>query len=235
MDLKEAKQVVGAIEDHWYYKTKARMLIKYVNDSNRTALDIGAGIGFFSKFLLRNTSINNVICLDSSYDKDSVSMHHGKEIIFKRELSGRVTADLVILMDVLEHIEDDTEFLTRFVKYSEPGTNFFITVPAFNFLWSTHDVFLEHKRRYNIKTLRKTINASGLEIKSLHYYYAFIFPIVLIVRFIENIKKNNRSSMASQSFIVNFLLTYLCLFESVFSRFNKIVGVSLICHAKKIS
>ena len=60
-------------------------------------------------------------------------------------------ADLLLYMDVLEHVDDDLGLLTAYLDQLERGGRVLITVPAFDFLWSNHDIFLEHKRRYTLK------------------------------------------------------------------------------------
>lgn len=58
----------------------------------------------------------------------------------------------------------------------------FITVPAFNFLWSPHDVFHHHYRRYTKTMLVNKIKKPNFSIIKISYTNIFIFPIVFIVR-----------------------------------------------------
>src|SRR3546814_19735603 len=64
-------------------------------------------------------------------------------------------------MDVLEHVEDDAGLLRTYLDKAPPQAQAVITVPAFQFLWSHHDVFLEHHRRYTLKTLSRVVERAG--------------------------------------------------------------------------
>ena len=61
----------------------------------------------------------------------------------------------MLLMDVIEHIEDDVGLVGEYVNKVAPGTQFIATVPAFMWLWSGHDVFLEHVRRYTLPRIEQ--------------------------------------------------------------------------------
>jgi hypothetical protein len=67
----------------------------------------------------------------------------GKPLLFRRSVD-QSDADLVLLMDVIEHVEDDVGLVREYANKVAPGTRFITTVPAFMWLWSGHDVFLEH-------------------------------------------------------------------------------------------
>lgn len=72
--------------------------------------------------------------------------------------------DYVLMMDVLEHIEDDAGFLKDIRKYQKAGTVLFITVPAFQFLFSLHDKELHHYRRYDYAGLRSVLEQAGYRV-----------------------------------------------------------------------
>ena len=59
-----------------------------------------------------------------------------------------ISGDLYLFTDVLEHVPDDVEMLKKYVGDAAPNSKFVITVPAFTTLWSGHDLYLKHYRRY---------------------------------------------------------------------------------------
>ena len=61
-------------------------------------------------------------------------------------------------MDVLEHIRDDYSALKEWKKVLNPNGIILISVPAFQHLWSHHDKFLGHYRRYNKKDFILNVN-----------------------------------------------------------------------------
>jgi hypothetical protein len=200
-------------------------------------LDIGAGSGFFSKSLLACTSATEAWCIDTSYICDSERSENGKSLYFRREIDYS-KANLVLLMDVLEHVIDDQKLLHDYSKKISSGTHILITVPAFNFLWSNHDVFLGHQRRYTLNDLEDLVKASGLKINQSFYYYGLIFPIALVIRFAKNLTADSgtplKSELKKHNYLTNYFLAFLCRLELLFMRRNKFFGLTIFCLAEKI-
>jgi len=239
MDLKETSILGEKIDDHWYYNTKAMAASKVLGDfSSNIILDVGAGSGFFSKYLLRSTSAKSAYCIDIGYSREYEEKYADKNIFFVRS-NDHISADLILMMDVLEHVDDDLELLQKYVHKAPQGAKFLITVPAFEFMWSSHDVFLDHKRRYTLSQLKKVVNNSGLKINYLSYYFAVIFPIAFTVRMFSKLRfKSSNSSlskMSSQPPFVNKILTILCEFELRFMKYNRVGGLTVICLAEKVT
>ena len=236
MDLKETEILGDSISEHWYYSSKAKMLEKVIGSISKSKiLDIGAGSAFFSKYLLQNTPAQECMCLDISYPSNSQSTINGKPIYFCKE-SEPYKADLVLLMDVLEHIEDDASFLKTFVEQLPVGTHFLITVPAFQFLWSGHDVFLEHQRRYTLEGLINVVKECGLTPQKQFYFYGLVFPLALVTRLADRLGRNNQepeSKLVKHHPLVNWLLKKICAIELHFMTFNRFAGLSVVCLAKK--
>ena len=161
MDLKETDILGASINEHWYYRSKANAMIRLLSGvSPSIILDIGAGSGFFSKKLLSDTMAIEAWCVVISYESDSDDLEAEKPIYFRKSV-GKVNADLVLLMDVLEHVDDDVGLLREYVTKVPRGAKFLISVPAFQFLWSGHDVFLEHKRRYRLNQMERVVRQAG--------------------------------------------------------------------------
>lgn len=237
MDVKEENILGDYVAEHWYYKSKAKALQCYIGDrSYVNILDVGAGSGFFSKWLLRHTDAKQATCVDTGYTHQWDEEIKGKPIHF-RNFCKSSNADLVLLMDVLEHVDDDVELLRQYVKIVPKGTTFIISVPSFKFLWSSHDIFLEHKRRYTINLLKKRILESKLEIKLVNYYFGLVLPIAVAVRLAEKARKNtdtgSRSTLKRHCAFVNSFLAGLCMLELPFMRMNKFAGLSVFCQCRK--
>jgi SAM-dependent methyltransferase len=86
--------------------------------------------------------------------------------------------DLVLMLDVLEHIEDDTAALGSLQHLLKPGGRAILTVPALQALWSMHDVMNRHYRRYDKMGLQRLIEAGGFAVCDLQYF--FIWPLGLM-------------------------------------------------------
>ena len=132
-------------------------------------------------------------------------------------------------MDVLEHCSDDAAVLREVVDHLAPGGALFVTVPAFRRLWSSHDVFLKHYRRYNCDDLRALLaREPRLELVHLHYFYGLLFPAACH-RWAQRGDNAPRSSqLRKMPALMNWLLLSLCRLETVFMRRNRLAGLSVV-------
>jgi trans-aconitate methyltransferase len=88
-------------------------------------------------------------------------------------------ASLVLLMDVIEHVEDDGAFLADLLARSlvDRRTYVLVTVPAYQWLFSAHDVFLKHYRRYSNRMLREHLERAGLQVIESSYFFSSLLPL----------------------------------------------------------
>ena len=237
MDVKEEAILGEAITEHWYYTSKGRALQRFLKGIDpRSVLDVGAGSGIFSKVLLEGGA-QEAVCVDPEYQANHAGHHHGKPIRFCRAIESS-SADLVLMMDVCEHVDDDVGLISHYASLVGHGTYFLITVPAFQFLFSGHDQFLEHKRRYTITSLERSIVSAGLQICSSSYYFATVFPLAAAQRLFEKLLIQRgvleaKSSLRIHSAPVNFMLGTACMAELPWFRFNRLLGLTVFCLARK--
>jgi SAM-dependent methyltransferase len=233
MDLKE-EDILGAdIGRHWYYRSKAAALRRAVRDlAPKRLLDVGAGSGFFSRHLLAETPAESALCVDIGYPADRDDSVGGKPVRYRRD-TGPTDCDLVLMMDVLEHVDDDRWLLRHYADKVPAGAHFLVTVPAFAFLWSGHDVFLEHKRRYRLSEIETAMGEAGLQIVRGSYYFGFVFPLAAAVRLADRNTTEPRSSLKKQGALANGVLTALCAAELPLFPFNRLAGLSCFVLARK--
>ncbi|WP_171123362.1 MULTISPECIES: methyltransferase domain-containing protein [unclassified Ruegeria] len=233
MDLKEHQALGDRADDHWYYTAKANVITQHFGNRPHEVLDVGAGLGWFSKWLLSNNYADSAICVDPGYEDETEDrLPNGTSIQFVRSLD-HSSADLVLMMDVLEHVDDDVALLSEYWKKARPGTVFIITVPAFEFLWSAHDEFLEHRRRYTIQSLTKTIRAVKAEPEAIHYYYGAIFPAAALVRLATRGREANRSDMKPLPDALNGILKSVCKIERFVMKANRLAGLTVVAKLVK--
>lgn len=233
MDVKEIDILGDHIATHWYYRHKARVLERCLRSRPyTTVLDVGAGSGFFTRHLLNAGRAERGVCVDPGYLENRNEMENGKPLDFCRSGEG-ISADLVLLMDVLEHVDDDVSLLTPYVQHAPSNAEFIISVPAFSFLWSGHDVFLEHRRRYTLKQIEAVAHQSGLIVERGFYAFAPVFPIAATLRLLENKTVSAQSQLKRHHPLINAGLAALCALETPFVRTNTIAGLSAFCCARK--
>lgn len=237
MDLKELEAGINPHEN-WYYQSKLIPLVEYVKSlfskkGKVNIVDFGAGSGFFSKALLDNHEelIDHVYQIDIGYEKEELGK--GKiapKISRYHFIPEGIDNAIVVMMDVLEHLENDSEMLMDIKQRMGGAFHYFITVPAFMSVWSAHDVYLEHYRRYTISTLSKTLREQHYHIDRSYYLYGSIFPAVWILRRFKNIIKTDKvpesSDMKPLPSSVNAILKAYNSFEMRFRKSNKLFGLT---------
>jgi 2-polyprenyl-3-methyl-5-hydroxy-6-metoxy-1,4-benzoquinol methylase len=233
MDLKEEDILGEAIGRHWYYRSKAAALRRAIKGLRpRRVLDVGAGSGFFSRHLLAETGVQSALCVDIGYPREWDDTAAGKPILHRRDCDPN-DCDLVLMMDVLEHVKDDTGLVRHYAGKVKSGAHFLVTVPAFRFLWSGHDVFLEHVRRYRLAEIEETMRSAGLEIVKGAYYFGFVFPLAAAVRLATRRDPQPKSSLKKHDALTNGLLTAICAAELPLFPANRLAGLSAFVLARK--
>lgn len=96
--------------------------------------------------------------------------------------------DIVCGFDILEHIEDDKKAVEEIYRVLKPYGKFVFTVPAFNFIFSSHDMVLGHKRRYNINMVKRLF--SKFKFEQLFFYQYILFPFMVVFRILRKRSKN---------------------------------------------
>lgn len=172
MDLVEVKE--GFTHRHPWELARAKSVLSILAqyDTSGTVADVGAGDIFFAT-LLADQIGHDVLAVDIGYDTVG---RVGKVIKFNHisELPHE-GVDLLLLMDVIEHIEDVDAFLNELMPKIKPGGTILITVPAYQFLFSAHDVFMLHYRRYNKKLLRSTLAKQPVQIERMFNFFTSLF------------------------------------------------------------
>jgi SAM-dependent methyltransferase len=124
-------------------------------------LDVGSGDGWFAS-RLGDVADLPVTCWDTGY-AEHAPPDHPRLRCSAVEPEGRF--DLVMAMDVAEHVEDDHAFVRSLVERQlAPDGLLLVSVPAWPALYSEHDRFLKHVRRYTPATARALLEGAGLEL-----------------------------------------------------------------------
>ena len=234
MDLKEEAILGDDVGQHWYYRSKSLALRTLIAPflSQGTVLDVGAGAGFFARELISTGFTRQVTCVDTGYSDDHDEALPGGQIRFRRSIAS-TDADLALFMDVLEHVDDDAELLDQYRVILGRDKYVAITVPAFQFLWSGHDDFLEHRRRYTLHSLESVLEESGLTAVQTNYFYGAVFPVAAAQRLADRLRapRPPESSLRRHRPATNHLLTGICQAETRIQKRNRLAGLSVMAMA----
>ena len=146
----------------------------------------------------------------------------------------REAFDLVAAFDVIEHVDDDTASLKAMSDRLRPGGWLLATVPAFQFLWSSHDERHHHKRRYVRSDLIRRITDAGLTPVRATYFNTLLFPLVAGIRLVRKALGRDSNDEVLPSSGVNRALTAVFAAERhLIGRVPMPAGVSLLILARK--
>jgi SAM-dependent methyltransferase len=141
--------------------------------------------------------------------------------------------DLIVLLDVLEHIPDDAGALDGLHAKLAPGGKLLVTVPAMPWLWSAHDVAHHHQRRYTGGTLKTVLGNAGFRLRYQSHFNSLLFPLVAAARAIGKLTKREGGDDSLPPPMVNRLLQGVFGLERLWiGRLRLPVGVSLAAVAE---
>ena len=246
MDLKEINPDIDI--NHWYYQAKFLAAKKMLSDcgfwpplsaEEAVIVDVGSGSGIFIEAFLQSLSIppKSAYAVDKFYTQESLGSRNG--INFVKELPEGVRPTDLFFFDILEHVENDLEFLKAWVKISKEKSHFFFSVPAFKCLWSSRDIFLGHKKRYCIREIEELATCAGLKVVRGIYFFACAFPFVLFLsKTLEPLSKflgarYYYSGMKKVNPLVNYFLRGILNLEIKLGLSNRILGLSCLVVAEK--
>ena len=238
MDLKEQGAIGGDPMRHWYYVAKHRAIRSLIGRRHiDRVLDVGAGAGVFSRLLLADGAIGHATCVDPNYADDWVGQRRSDRIAFRKSVS-EVDADLVLMIDVIEHVDDDVGLIADYARRARSGARFVISVPAFNFLWSGHDEFLEHRRRYTLEGLRSVVARAGLDVLDARYFFGMLFPAVAALRMADRALKGDGPATesalkAAPRWLNGALIAMHEVERAALFPVNRFAGVTAFCLAEK--
>ena len=242
MENKIFQKMLKLESSHWWFVARRKIIQKAINNldlpRNIRILDAGCGNG-------DNLSLLSTFGDLVAFEKNEYALKTAKSKkigeIYKAELPDKLpnaiktNFDLIVLLDVLEHIDDDSKSLTTVRKLMNNKGIILITVPAFQWLWSEHDVIHHHKRRYSKSELREKLDSSGFRIKYISYFNTLLFPFALVERIGQKIFfPSNPEILELPNNKINFLLEKIFSLEAIFM--NKIslpFGLSLVAIAEK--
>lgn len=176
-------------ETHWWYRARREILAALIArdiplPAGARLLEIGCGTGHNLQMLARFGEVDGIE-LDPQA-RALASLRIGKPVggASLPHLHGVPDGsyDLVAVLDVIEHVEEDLESLETMARKLRADGKILITVPAHPWMWSAHDEVNHHKRRYTARSLRKLIVSAGLKVELLSPFNSLLFPLAAAAR-----------------------------------------------------
>ncbi len=210
---------------HWWYVARRRILADLIAreaglPKDARILEIGCGTG------------HNFEMLKHFGRLDALEVDEEARALASRRLGRAVgdaplpdlpgvpdsSYDLIALLDVLEHVDDRADSLRSIAAKLRPDGRILVTVPAYQWMWSAHDLAHHHKLRYSKKGLRRDAEAAGLRVCRLGYFNSLLFPIAAAVRLLGKLAGKTSSDDKVPPRPLN------ALFERIFGLERHIVG-----------
>ncbi len=232
-------------DQYWWYhglRTLLQSLLARYAPANATILDAGCGTGANLQLL---QSSGRAIGVDIS--AQAISFCRLRGIPRDRALLASITDlpfpeqffDLIVSFDVICNIPDDRQAWRECARVLKPGGRLIAQLPAYQSLWSTHDVAVGHQRRYDARALRDQVQQVGLRVERLTHVHTLLLPLMAIMRLVNRRALRNGGAVQSDLAMrlpqwLNASLAAWSVTEMrLASRVNLPAGLSILVVARK--
>lgn len=175
--------------NHWWWRARERVIVSLLERHLGTGgparlLDVGCGEGLLFPVLTKFGTVEGVDPCVGEEKARSLNIH---PVPFDETAPLAGSYDAILMLDFLEHLDDPCAALKAAHRFLAPGAKLFVTVPAFDLLWTSHDDLNEHERRYTRSLLEKQVCESGFKVEECSYFFHWVFFVKLLVRLKESL------------------------------------------------
>jgi SAM-dependent methyltransferase len=210
---------------HWWYVARRKILAALIAreadlPADARILEIGCGTGHNFEMLKRFGRLDALEVDEEARALASKRLGQAVGDAPLPDLPGIPDGsyDLVALLDVLEHVDNRAESLRSIAGKLRPDGKILITVPAYQWMWSAHDLAHHHKLRYSKKGLRRDAEAAGLRVRKLGFFNSLLFPVAAAVRLLGNLAGKTSSDDKVPPAPLN------AMFEKIFGLERHLIG-----------
>ena len=245
MDQAEQDRMARMEEEYWWHVGRRylirRTLEHYIGKTGSLdVLDVGCGSGRNLQLLEQFGTVRGVEppgpgldnCRQNGLGEDVVKAGLADDIPHEDN-----SFDLVTSFDVLEHLDDDSAGVQEMRRVLRPAGYLLITVPAYRFLWSTHDEALGHRRRYVASEIHNLLNNNGFQVIRRTYAISFALPAIVAFSMAQGLfppMHERGASYVDVNPTTNWLLTQALKVESrILGRLDLPVGASILALARR--
>lgn len=239
MQTAEFEKMRALGETHWWFlgrKHLLRALLGPTIGPDALILDAGCGTGLAEDVLL---DLGTVIGLDIAPEALCDRAAGSAESLCLASVSpapfADETFDLVVALDIIEHIEDDSAVLNEFHRICKPGGRLVLTVPAYGWMYSAHDEALGHFRRYTSSEVGRLMEDAGFRLVKLSHCVTAPFAAAAAFRLIRRLSgSHGGSDLFEVPKVLNSILTGIMRVEATLLRhMNLPFGLSIVAIVEK--
>jgi SAM-dependent methyltransferase len=174
-------------DDHWWYRGRRRVIREALLALNLPPgiqiLDAGCGSG---RNMIELAEFGEVTGLELAEASVEAARERGVGEVVAGSVDEMPFADdsfdLAVSLDVIEHLPDENQSLSELRRVVKPGGMLVVTVPAYRWLWSDHDIVNHHYRRYTRAMLEQAAARAGWQTLSSTYFNGFLLPAAIAAR-----------------------------------------------------
>lgn len=235
-------------EKYWWYLARRRIILTQLKiilsgfPKLARLLDVGCGTGIN---LLEFSKISDAYGLDASNEairfckkRDLKNLALFDLTLPKNEVNPfRKPFQIITMLDMLEHIRADQEFVIKVARWLDKDGYLVITVPAYQWLWGGEDVVSYHVRRYSIPQIRGIIENAGLTVEKISYFNTLLFPFQVLVILLKKVfipSSRDETNVEQIPDWLNSTLAGIFSLESgILKHVNLPYGGSILCICRK--
>jgi SAM-dependent methyltransferase len=246
---REYRKIFAEEERYWWYVGRRSILKRILSRSlpgrARVAVDVGCGTGM--NFTVLQEYADTLSGVDTSPVAVAYCRQRGFSQVRQLERVGdplpydSASVDLVTLFDTLEHAADDHFLLREAHRILKPKGLVILTVPAYPFLWSEHDMALKHYRRYRRAPLVGELRRHGFRVRKASYCITAFFPVIVLYRVGKGIFNTLQPKAPHTSHVrlpswLNHLFGRVLAAEGWLLQYGNLpYGTSIVVVAEKVS
>ena len=191
MDASLFRRMAEVEDRHWWFRGRRRVVARALEalalPAGATILDLGCGTGGNLSMLAR---FGRLAACEA--DEGAREMAVARQVVpvepgaLPDQLSYPPSSfDVVVMTDVLEHVEQDRPALVSVARLLAPCGRLVLTVPALPWLWTARDEAHHHWRRYTKPSLAGALDAGAFRVERLAYYNTLLFPALVASRLLS--------------------------------------------------
>jgi len=239
MDPRAYTEMYDVEDRHWWFRGRRAVIWALLSlidlPEKPRLLDAGCGTG---RHLIEFGSLGPSVGVDPSADAVAFCHQRGLDDVRCAGLENLPFAsgafDLVLASDVLEHIEDDVAALVELRRVAAEDAHLIITVPAYQWLWTEHDVQLHHVRRYTLPVMAARVRVAGWELQRATYFNSILLAGVAATRLVaRSSKRQGHTDLDRTPALLNAALELPMKLEAAMIkrgvRFPAGVSLGLVC------